>query len=316
MNTSKQTHKPCEIILPAMGGSFTYKAFPQQGISYEDVEQLFHKAHAEVERIEDKYTEFKESEVSRINDNAGIKETSIDDETMSLLEQSKKFYNLSHGLFDISYASRNKKWRESSKKKLGLLQKIKLYGLVDFSKVTLNKQNRTLFLPKRGMKIGLGGIGKGYAVDRAFTLLKKEGMINFSVNGSGDMRVHSHPEAPRPWKIGIRNPFQTDPNISAGLVQINNGSVSTSGSYIQKSTDDQSGRDHHIVARYGISSPPISCTIIADDCLSSDVWATIAMATTISNALFLLNKNALFGILIDQEGKSHLTQKALANFNK
>jgi len=312
------TKGACEVVLPAMGASFVYKAFAQPHHSFEEVRELFDQAHKEVLRIESKFTEFKKSEVSRINEQAGISKTQVDDETMSLLEKAREFFCLSDGLFDITYASRNKLWRESNDRKLSIWDKIRLRGLTDYSKVSLNPKAQTIYLPKKGMRIGFGGIGKGFAVDQAFEYLKKKGLINFCVNGSGDMRVHSHQQAPRLWKIGIRNPFQQDPSISAGLVQIENGSVSTSGSYLQNSPNDKTGKQHHIMAKagYSMASPPLSCTVVGEKCISTDVWATIAMATSIDKGLALLNKNLIYGILIDRSGKSHLTTKALKTFGR
>lgn len=305
----------CEISLNAMGGSFVYKAYPQNLYRMEEVEELFRQAHAEVLRIEEKFTEFHESVITRINDKAGVEASDIDDELLFLLKESKLYFNKSKGIFDPTYASYISSWRESEQS-LGFFEKMKLKALVDFNKVKLDEKKKTVFLPYKDQKIGLGGIGKGYAVDRAFEFLKEKGLVNFSVNGSGDMRVHSEPDAPRPWKIGIRNPFAKDKDRqqSAGLVQIQNGSVSTSGSYIQ---NKGVSHEHHIVSQYKEKERhPVSCTIVGESCMDTDVWATIAMAQDIADSLKMLNDEGLYGILIDRKGQSHLTKKALKNFHR
>lgn len=300
-----------ELILPAMGGNFVYKAYPQSLYKKEEVKALFRSAHEEVKRIEEKFTEFHDSIITRINKNAGKEVSEIDDELLFLLSESERFFERSSGLFDPTYASYLIPWRDHT---LGFFEKIKLRALVNFKKVKIDKEKKTIFLPYKDQRIGLGGIGKGYAVDRAFEILKEKGLVNFSVNGSGDMRVHSNPDAPRAWKVGIRNPFAKDPQQSAGLVQIHNGSVSTSGSYIQKKGEDSS--NHHIINRYKDKSRhPISCTIIGESCMESDVWATIAMTQEIDDTLALLNKEGLYGILIDREGQSHLTNIAMRAFS-
>ena len=172
----------------------------------------------------------------------------------------------------------------------------------------------TIYLPYKDQKVGLGGIGKGYAVDIAFDYLKNKVLVNYSVNGSGDMRVHSHQNAPRPWSIGIRYPLSHNKNQSAGLVQIVNGSVSTSGSYIQNKNNSHT--DHHIVSKYKSKKIPISSTVIGETCLETDVWATIAMALSIEESLKLLNREGLQGVLIDNQGQTHLTKKALERFGQ
>ena len=91
---------PQELRLTAMGGEFIYKSFAQSLYTSEEVEDLFKNAHAEVLRIEEKFTEFKESIVTEINDSAGKSECPLDDELLYLLEESKRFFELSSGLFD------------------------------------------------------------------------------------------------------------------------------------------------------------------------------------------------------------------------
>ncbi len=296
-----------EKVFSAMGGSFVYKAYPQSLYSKEELKNLFEEAHREVLRIEKKFTEFHPSVITDINDNAGIKPSPLDEELSFLLRESKKYFEKSNGLFDPTYASYLAPWR---KREIGFLEKLKLKALVDFNKVKIDESKQTIFLPFKEQRIGLGGIGKGYAVDRAFEFLKAKGVVNFSVNGSGDMRVHSLPDAPRAWKVGIRNPFVKNPKQAAGLVQIQNGSVSTSGSYIQNKGKDSS--DHHIVNKYkGSDRHPVSCTIVGKTCMDTDVWATIAMAQNIEESLELLNKEGLYGILIDKDGQSHLTNTAI-----
>lgn len=294
----------------AMGGSFVYQTYYNGKFSRGQIESLFKEAHTEVLRIEKKFTEFAPSLITRINEYAGVSEVEIDDELIYLLDKSENYFKKSKGIFDPTYASYLSVWRK--KEKLGLIEKLKLKTLVDYSKVIVNKEKKTLFLPYKDQKIGIGGIGKGYAVDRAFKFLKNKGVRNFSINGSGDMRVHSSEDAPRKWKIGIRNPFSKDRNKSAGIVQISNGSVSTSGSYIQNKNN--SFKDHHIVSKYENDTVPVSATIIGDNCMETDVWATISMAQEISSSIKILNEQSMFGVLIDSTGRSHLSDKALAHF--
>lgn len=308
--------------MQAMGGTFTYKVFPQSSLGKNDVAELIRFAHSEVQRIEGKFTEFHPSIIENINDLAGIEECVVDRETMELILQSKKYHEVSQGLFDITYSSRNKLWRDNKGAKLGLIDRLELKSLVDFSKVKIDLKKSTIYLPYKKMRIGLGGIGKGYAVDRAYEILLKEGLVNFSVNGSGDMRVHSHEQAPRSWKIGIRNPFNSDPNVSAGLVQLRMGSVSTSGSYIQNFNDDQANNqtrtNHHIHIKNPQfkTPPPLSCTVLTEKCIDSDVWATIAMSMDVQQGISLLEKNHLAAIIIDAQGSTSLTSKAIDYFRK
>jgi len=308
---------------PAMGGEFIYKVFPQSQLSTEEVTRLVQEAHAEVVRIEKKFTEFHPSIVTEINDNAGEVVTYVDDESLWLLTSSRHYADASQGVFDITFAAYGQKWRESLKEGVALsnAEKSKLRALVNYRELEINSVKKTVFLRRKGMKLSLGGIGKGYAVDRAYDLLRNKGLVNFSVNGSGDIRVHSHSSAPRPWKVGIRNPFSKDPNQSAGLVQLTEGSVSTSGSYIQFNKNGNKHKDHHILSSYSegglvVKAPPVSVTVFSDTSMDSDVWGTICMAVDVEKGLEFLNSEGKSGVLIDSSGKTHLTKKAIKNFKK
>lgn len=294
----------CEISLPAMGGEFIYRGWPQPHFSLPEVQKLFEKAHQEVLRIEAKFTEFHKSDLTPINEFAGKGSVEIDDEMCFFLEKSNEYFEKSKGLFDPTYATYMSRVRNVE---LSESEKERLRSLVDFSSVSFDRNAKTISLPHKDMKIGFGGIGKGYAVDCAYDFLKNSGIVNFSVNGSGDMRVHSLPDAPRPWKIGIRNPFSKNRNQSAGLIQIREGSVSTSGTYVQ---------GNHILTKTDSidGTRPISTTVFGDTCMDTDVWGTISMAVEIKEGLRLLNENNIFGVLIDQKGKTYLSKRAMKNF--
>lgn len=302
----------------AMGGTFTYRAYPQTHLHPDEVRKLFIEAHQEVLRIQDKYTEFHQSFLTHINEQAFHTPIALDDESWFLFEKARDFFQRSEGVFDITFAGYAKVWRKALKEGRTLSEKEKkaLRVQVDFRNVILDKAEQTISFKKKETRISLGGLGKGYAVDRAFDFLRTKAMVNFSVNGSGDMRVHASQEAPRPWRIGIRNPFAKDPNQSAGMVQLRNGGVSTSGSYIQKNKSDDSGRDHHVLNFYEdlTTPPPVSVTIISDTAMESDVWATILLAVDTPKAYQIMKEQDLYGILIDKEGKTLLSPKALTNF--
>ena len=165
------------------------------------------------------------------------------------------------------------------------------------------------------MKIGLGGIGKGYAVDRVFDLLKSKGLYNFYVNGSGDIRVHSHVMAERPWKIGIRNPFSKDMTKSIGIIQLREGSIASSGGYIHK-IDNKKFTDHHILnPKKGFSEENlIAVTVIDKEMVAADTTATILMNLSSHEAVAYLNQYKLMGFVIDSSGKTSLSNKALKSF--
>lgn len=303
-----------------MGGYFTFMCYPQSHMSESEVEELFDSAYKEVKRIEQKFTDFAPSAFNTINEQAGHAPCPVDQEIFDLILKSIAISKRSDGLFDISYASVGHPWREARRQgmQMSASERARLSQFIDYTKIELDAKNKTVFLPHPEMKIGLGGIGKGYAVDRAFELLKSRGLYNFFVNGSGDIRVHSHSEAPRRWRLGLRNPLSKNSEAHAGFIQLAQGAVATSGGYIQKIDNSDKRLDHHILSPSGARSMDeiISATIISDDCLSADTEATIVMNKTIPEALSYLNQNQIFGALISKQGQSYLSEKALKCFGQ
>lgn len=302
----------------AMGHQFSFSCFPQNFHTKQDVEALFDEAAREVKRIEDKFTDFKPSHFNRINELAGVRPCEVDEETLNLIDKALEVSRQSKGSFDISFASLGHEWRKAKAAGAPLSEEKRneLKTFIDYRRVEVDRKNGTVYLPHEKMRIGLGGIGKGYAVDRAFELLKERGLYNFLVNGSGDLRAHSNPNAPRPWRFGIRNPFSQNREQSAGLLQFSNAAVATSGGYNQKIEREDNKADHHIVdpKNGGSNGEVVSATVMAETCLEADTSATIAINMGVKEALGHFDKSDTFLVLIDSSGKSHLSKKALSGF--
>jgi thiamine biosynthesis lipoprotein len=294
-----------EHSFPAMGSRFYLRCYPQNHLSKEDCLDLFHGAESEVNRIENLLTEFKESPFNEINKNAGQQPVVVCDEIFQLINKCQKLSEETQGLFDITSSTLIYHHKIAQRKKIKLKgeEVKKLKALVNYKTIELNNEKQTVFLPNINQRIGLGGIGKGYAVDRVYELLKSSGMYNFYINGSGDIRVHSHSEAPRKWRIGLQNPFNTKNII--GLIQIAMGAVATSGSYKQQG---------HIFSKK--HQELVSTTVLADTAEQADTLGTVLMNMKKESAITLLDEKNLAGIVIDREGKSYLSKKALDQFGK
>lgn len=291
----------CDYQFSAMGGEFQLRCYPQTYISREEINLVFKKCEKEVLRIQKKYTEFSDSVITEINNAAGKNAIKVDRETIDLINHANYFSKLTEGIFDISSASIIFKWRELKKRgeQLSDKQRKELAKFVDFRLIQI-EQNK-VFLPLPEMKISFGGIGKGYAVDRCFDILRRAGIYNFFVNGSGDIRVHSHKRAPRPWRVAIQNPFSFEKVV--GLVKIENGAIATSGNYKQG--------DHIINPVTGQSHNDIvSVTIIEETAMTCDVIGTSMMNLSIQDALRFLENNSIKGILISSQGETMMSRPA------
>lgn len=306
----------CRKKYQAMGGEFQFSCFPQSTLSKDDVYSLFEQAFVEVLRIEEKYTDFKPSYFNRINESAGIVPVEVDEETLFLIQKSQQISQMSDGVFDISFASIGHLWRSHKEKDQVLDQKIIEAQLkfINYKLIEINEVDKTVYLPFKEMKIGLGGIGKGYAVDQIYNLFIKKGLTNFCINGSGDIRVHSRADAPRKWRVGIRNPLSNDARKSVGVIQVHSGAVASSGGYIHNVCGDRFN-NHIINPRTGRSAREIiGSTVLAADALTADTTATILMNLSRKDALAYLNRSQLMGVVFCVEGKSYLSELAMKNF--
>lgn len=306
----------CQKTYQVMGGEFQFLSFAQSHLSKEEVAALFDEAYLEVKRIEEKFTDFKESYFNFINKEAGKSKVKVDEETIDLLKKSQEISVISNGIFDISFASIGHNWRMKKEKGEILDQEfIKLHlKYVNYKLIEIDEKNKTVFLPYSEMRIGLGGIGKGYAVDRVYDFFIRKGLYNFYINGSGDIRVHALESAPRAWRIGIRNPLSSDPKKAVGVIQLYNGAIASSGGYIHNVNGDRFN-NHIIHPKTGMSAREIiGSSVIAENALIADTTATILMNCSREEAVEYMNDHKLFGVVFSKEGKSYLSEKALKNF--
>jgi thiamine biosynthesis lipoprotein len=149
------------------------------------------EAVLEIKRIEGLLTTFNESsQTYLINENAGISPVEVDQEVFDLITRAQKISRLTQGAFDLSYGSLDKRFWNFDQQMTELPSRKKMaesVRLIDYQAIELDTENRTVFLRNKGMRIGFGGIGKGYAADQAKKRLKQLGFLHGVVNASGDM---------------------------------------------------------------------------------------------------------------------------------
>lgn len=186
----------------------------------------------EISRIEDLISEWKpESEVSEVNRNAGIQPVKVSREVFELTQRAIYYSQITDGAFDISFAAMDRIWKfDGSMTELPSPEAVKKsVEKVGYKNIILDSVQSTVFLRLAGMKIGFGSIGKGYAADRGRAIMLDRGVKAGIVNASGDMSAWGRQPDGKNWVIGITNPFE--PNEVIEKVSLNNGAVTTSGSY-------------------------------------------------------------------------------------
>ncbi len=203
---------------------------------------------AEISRIERLLTTFnEESQTSLINRNAGVKPVKVDREVYNIIERSNRISELTQGAFDITYGSIDKRlWNfDTTMTALPDPQTAKkLVRLINYRNIIMDDKNCTIFLKEKGMRIGFGGVGKGYAAEMARAVMIRKGATSGIVNASGDLSAWGHQQDGRPWTIGI-----ADPNLRHHIlsyIEITNMSVATSGSYEKYAVIDGKKYSHTI----------------------------------------------------------------------
>ena len=187
-----------------MGNIFEIKIF-KVGPSY--AEKCIDAAIAEIKRIEALLTTFDpKSQTNQINSKAGIHPVKVDREVFDLIERSLRISELTQGAFDISYGSIDKRFWNFDLSMKSLPDKTtakRTVRLINYKNIILDRNDLTVFLKEKGMRIGFGGIGKGYAAEKAKQLMVTMGIESGIVNASGDLTAWGYQVDGKPWTIGI-----------------------------------------------------------------------------------------------------------------
>jgi thiamine biosynthesis lipoprotein len=200
--------------------------------SESDANRYIDMAAHEITRIEKLISEWDSTtQISAVNKNAGIKPVKVDKEVFDLIVHSIKISELTDGAFDVTWAGMNHIWKfDGSMKKLPAEEEVKAaVSTVGYKNIVLNAQDTTVFLKLKGMRLGFGGIGKGYSADKAAALLKSKGVSAGIMDASGDITAWGKQPDGKPWMIGITNPFNKE-KIFAWF-PFDGRSIGTSGDY-------------------------------------------------------------------------------------
>jgi len=260
-------------------------------------------AVTEISRIEKLFTTFDESsQTNLINRNAGIAPVKVDKEVYNLVERSKKISALTQGAFDITYGSIDKRLWNFDKTMTSFPDADtakKLVRLINYRNVLLDENSGTVFLKEKGMRIGFGGIGKGYAAERAKSILQQKRVKSGIINAAGDLTAWGYQPNGKPWTIGIADPNATRQLFSS--LEITNTSVATSGNYEKFIIIDGKKYSHTIDPKTGLPVRGIkSVTIICPNAEIADAMATPVMIMGIRTGLDMINQmKNIEGIIID-----------------
>ncbi len=272
-----------------MGSRFDISVVEQDSITAQNHIDM---AVQEISRIEKLISSWdKNSQTSTINKNAGIKPVIVDNELFQLIQRAIKISKLTDGAFDISYASMDKIWffdgsMTAMPSKENIKKSVKKVG---YKNIILDETKQTVFLKLKGMKIGFGAIGKGYAADKAKTLLQSKGVTAGIINASGDLNTWGKQPDGKDWMVAIVNPLNKTKVFS--WMPIYNSAVVTSGNYEKYVQFNNTLYTHIIDPRTGYPATGIlSATIFTKTAELADALATSIFVMGTQTGLDFINQ--------------------------
>ncbi|MCD6179791.1 MAG: FAD:protein FMN transferase [Bacteroidales bacterium] len=268
--------------------------------------QYIDMAIHEISRIEKLISSWDtNSQTSEINRNSGIRPVKVDKELLNLIERAIGLSKLTDGAFDITYASMDRIWKfDGSMTTMPSDEEIKAsVAKVGYQNIVLDKENSTVYLKLKGMKIGFGGIGKGYAADKAKALLISKGVRAGIINASGDMNTWGRQANGEEWRAAITNPL--DKHKVFALLPISNGALVTSGNYEKYVIFNGKRYTHIINPKTGYpSSGILSVSVFAPKAELADALATSVFVMGKEVGLNRINQlPKVECIIIDDKGK-------------
>lgn len=273
--------------------------------------QWFKAALDEIDRIEIKYSRYRpDSLISRLNQQAGGPAMAADEETLSLMAYADELHHRSGGRFDLTSGVWRRAWnfRVAQARPPTPAELESLAPLVNWHAV--ERSAAGMRLPRAGMELDLGGIGKEYAVDRAWKVLADGGVDHALVNLAGDLRAHGSKPDGSPWRVGVRHP--DDPSTLLAEIDLMDGALATSGDYERCLVHEGRRYGHVLDARTGWPvSRWRSVSVRASTTLVAGSLATLAMLLE-HEGLDLLMDSGLDFLAVDSKGRVHTRAGAQA----
>ncbi|WP_345147284.1 FAD:protein FMN transferase [Flavobacterium ginsengiterrae] len=286
-----------------MGGRFDISIVDKDSLS---AEKNIDIVIAEITRIENLISDWKsDSQVSQVNQNAGIKPIKVDREVFQLTQRALKLSAITNGGFDVSFAAMDRIWKfDGSMNEMPSAEAIKKsVEKVGYKNIILDSVESTIFLKLKGMKIGFGALGEGYATDKCRAMMIEKGIQAGIINGSGDMSTWGKQPNGKDWKIGITNPFHPEKLLAA--VPIKDGAVTTSGSYEKFVVFNGKRYSHIINPATGYPATGLcSVTVFGPNAETANGLSTSMMVLGQKEGLLLLQKFPDYScVMITDKGK-------------
>ena len=274
----------------------------------EEARRAIDKAYKELERIDALMSEWKpQSPISQVNAAAGKHAVEVPEELRDLLVRAKQYGEGSGGAFDVTWHGMASIWHFDDSFTVPSRAAVEAARRnVDFRAIQI--EGNDIFLPRTGMSIGLGGIAKGYAIDRASAALAQAGFKDTLVDGGGDVLASGAREDGGPWRLGIQDP-RAERGTMLGLVRASKGAVVTSGDY-ERFRMVNGVRYHHIIdPRTGYpANRSMSVTVVAENAERAVVLCKPIFILGGEEGLAFARAQHVEALIIGADGKRWMTE--------
>lgn len=290
----------------------------------EGKEEVLTKAFDRVKELADKITvnepDAKNSEIEKINQAAGIAPVKISKDTYELVEKAYAYTEASKGGFDFTIGPITELWHigfdDARKPKQSEIDEA--LKLVDDQEVELNAENQTVFLKKKGMRLDLGAIAKGFITDEVVKVLNQEGVTTAIVDLGGNVFVlgHSPKKENSDWTVGIQDPNQQRNQI-VGSLTASNKSLVTSGIY-ERFLEVDGVKYHHLFdARtgYPFANEIAGISIISEKSVDGDGLSTAVFAMGLKGGMKYVNdRKDIEAVFVTKDNKVYISEGLKDNF--
>lgn len=286
-----------ERAQPAMGSELRLTAWtPRDAVALDALSQVF----AEFDRLDDLMSVWREdSDIQRLNTAAGEHPVPISPEVREVLRIARQVSEWTGGKFDVTFAALSGLWKFDYQDKDNTIpdrrEVLERLPLINYRDLEVDDRAGTAFLKRKGMRVNLGGIGKGYATDRAAEILRRLGLHDFMIQAGGDLYVAGR-RGDRPWRVGIRDP-RGPADRSFAALDLSDSTFSTSGDYERFFMKD--GRRYHHILDLSAGEPARGCRSV------TLVTGRAVIADALAKGVFVLGPDAgmaLIERLPDVEG--------------
>ena len=266
-------------------------------------DSLANAAFDEMRRIDRLMSTYKpDSELSRLNARTAERPQVLSVELFGLIRDSLAYSRLSDGAFDVTYASVGYLYDFPSHRRPKTAAIRRALPGIDYRHLQLDDQRHSVFFERSGMRVDLGGIAKGYAVDRAMAVLKRGGITRAMVNAGGDALIAGD-RLGKPWIVGVRDPNERDKVVLR--LPLTDTAISTSGDY-ERYFDEGGVRYHHIIdPKTGDSARQLrSATVLAPSALRSDALSTAVFVMGARRGMAMINRlDDVDAVVVTPQGK-------------